>query len=465
MNGFVNVIVKHRKFIIVIFILITLVCAILQMFVGVNYNLVDYLPPEAQSTKAIRIMDDEFSQAMPNASVMVNDVSIIEALEYKKQLADIEGVSDVLWLDDAADVKIPLRMLDASLTEKYYIDGAALFSVTIEEGLENIACAAIRKLIGDGNALSGPAVDTDFMQNASTSEVINAMFILIPICIIILMLSTDSWIEPLLFLCAIGVSVMINMGTNIFFGQVSFLTNSVSPLLQLAVSMDYAIFLLHSFTDNRQRYDNVEDAMKQAIKSSMTAISASALTTLFGFLALVFMEFKIGADLGIILAKGIIFSFISVVVFLPALTLCIYKVIDCTRHRSLLPNFRNVSRPLSKVAVPTIVIVSLIIVPCFLGQRRTAFVYGAGSAGKGTYLERDVKAIEKKFGKSTLIALLVPVGDIVKEHDLSLEIESLDHVSTVMSYANTVGSTVPISFLSSDITERFYSDNYARIII
>jgi len=465
METIVDIIVIHKKLIIVLFVLLSLVCAALYPLVGVNYKMVDYLPPSVGSTRAIAVMGEEFSETIPNANVLVKEVSIMEALQYKELLADIAGVSAILWLDDVADLKIPLKMQDADLVEEYYQDGAALFMLTIEDGMENKACAAIRELIGEKNALSGEAADIDFMQNASVSEVLNALAILLPIFIVILMISTDSWLEPLLFLSAIGVAVLINMGTNIFFGRISFMTNSICPLLQLAVSMDYAIFLLHSFADNRKKQQNIEDAMKQAVKSSITTISASALTTLFGFLALVFMEFKIGADMGLILAKGIIVSFISVVIFLPALTLCVYTAIDRTRHRPLLPDFSQIHKTLSKTAIPMVVIVLLVIVPSFLGQQKTTFVYGAGSAGKGTYLERDKNALEDVFGKTNITALLVPAGDIVKERDLCQELKSLDHINTVISYAQTVGTAIPAGFLSGDITDQFYSKNYARIII
>jgi predicted RND superfamily exporter protein len=465
MDVFAGGIVRHRRIIIALFVAATVVCAALYPFVGVNYNMVDYLPASAQSTQAIRIMDEEFSQAIPNANVMVRDVSIVQALEYKRLLEGVEGVGAVLWLDDMADVKTPLRMQDSSLVEQYYKDGAALFMVAIDEGRENVACTAIRALIGEGGALSGQAVDIDFMQNAAIAEVVNAMVILLPIFVLILTISTNSWLEPLLFLSAIGVGVLVKLGTNILFGRVSFLTNSVSPILQLAVSMDYAIFLLHSFADYRKEYGDVGEAMKRAIKSSITTISASALTTLFGFLALVFMEFVIGADLGLVLLKGIIASFVSVVVFLPALTLCVYKGIDRARHRPFLPDFSNVNKALSKTAIPAVAIVFLIMVPSFLGQQKTEFGYGAGSAGVGTYLERDKDATEAMFGKTNIFVLLVPAGDVVKERDLSLALKELDYVEAVTSYALTVGTAIPARFLSGDITGQFYSENYARIIV
>ena len=465
MDRIAQSIVTHRKPIVIIFVLLLPICAALYLFVGVNYNIADYLPKNVQSTQAIDIMSDEFSQKIPNANVMIRDVSIVEALEYKSRLAEVPGVNSVVWLDDILDLKKPLEMQDADIVDEYYKDGAALFMISIDAGMENGACAAIRTLIGNENALSGDAVDRDFAQNASVTEVLNAFIIVLPLFIIVLMISTDSWLEPILYLSTIGVAVLINMGTNIFFGEVSFLTNSVSPLLQLAVSMDYAIFLLHNFKDNKATCDSPAEAMKLAVKSTIITISASALTTLFGFLALAFMEFGIGADLGLILAKGIICSFVSVTVFLPALTLIVHKALDRTRHRALLPDFHNVYKGLSKTAIPAIVIVLIVIVPGFLGQQRTEFGYGAGSAGRGTYLERDKAAIEAVFGKTNIAVLLVPAGNIVKERELGAELENSGYINTVTSYAQNVGTEIPPGFLDDSITDQFYSENYARIII
>lgn len=458
-------IIKHKKLVIVIFMTLAVICAFLIKFVVVNYNMVDYLPSSASSTKALRIMEEEFSQSMPNTSVMVEGVSITEALVYKANLAAIDGVTQVLWLDDMIDIKQPLEMADKDTVEGFYKDGSALFTVTIEKGMERSASGAILTLVGEDNALTGEAPAQAKQQESGTTEVINAMMILLPIIIIILVLSTTSWIEPLLFMAVIGVSIVINMGTNIFLGEVSFITNSVTPILQLACSLDYAIFLLHSFSENRKKYPGVEEAMKHSVKESMSTVAASAATTLFGFLALVFMDFGIGADLGINLAKGIILSFISVMVLLPALTLSIYKWIDKTQHRTLMPSFKNVNKVLSKIAIPTIVIVTLILVPAYLGQGRTAFTYGNSDDDIATRAGRDSVAIHEKFGKSTVVALLVPRGDVAKELELCDELKELDHVTGVMSYASTVGAVIPTEFLDSNIVDQFYSDNYARIII
>lgn len=465
MDRFSNVIIQHKKMVIAIFIAVTLACAFLLLFVDVNYNMVDYLPPDAQSTTALKIMNSEFTESMPNASVMVKDVSLTEALEYKQKLASIDGVTQVMWLDDMIDVKQPLEMSDADTIEGFYKGSNALFTVTIAKGMEKEACNEILNLIGNDNALTGEAPALVFIQDTTASTVIKALAILLPVVILILILSTASWLEPLLFLLVIGISIVINMGTNIFVGEISFMTNSIIPILQLACSLDYAVFLLHSFQDNRKKYANVEDAMRHAMKESMSTVAASAATTLFGFLALLFMRFGIGADLGINLAKGIIFSFISVMVFLPALILCIYRLIDKTGHRAFMPGFGNVNRALSKIAVPAVVIVFIMIVPSFLGQGRTGFLYGNDTVDPNTRYGRDAVAVEEQFGKSTVMALLVPRGDVAKEQMLCDELEQLGHITGIMSYAANVGAVIPPEYLGDDITGQFYSENYARIIV
>ena len=340
----------------------------------------DYLPPDVQSTRALQLIGDEFPQAMPNADVTVWDVSLMEARSLKEGLLGLAHVTEVLWLDDAVDILQPLEMSDKSTVESFYRDGNAYYSAVIAKGYEKEGVREIRALLGDRGTVSGEAAEIEFVQTATGTEVRNAMIILLPLILLILILSTTSWIEPLLFLAAIGMSVVINMGTNIFSGGVSFLTNSVTPILQLAVSLDYAIFLLHSFGKHRQGGVSVEDAMREAVKESFGTVAASASTTLFGFMALLFMDFRIGADMGLSLAKGIVFSFISVMVFLPALTISVYKVIDKTHHRALIPTFSHVHRVLRKLAVPAVLIVLVFLVPSFLGQSQTDFMYGYQSA-------------------------------------------------------------------------------------
>lgn len=466
-DGLINFIVARRKAIVALFAIVMVASAACIPFVRVNYDMVDYLPPSAQSTTAVDIMTEQFDQAVPNAYVMVRDVTPAVAVDVKQRIASMEGVEMVLWLDDVVDVTVPLDALDSATVEQYYRDGSALYQVAIAEGEEGSVVPAIRAYIdslGPGNAVSGDAADNAQMQQSMVEQVLMAVAIVVPVIMFLLIVSTMSWIEPVLFIAAIGVSILINMGTNIFLGEVSFVTYSVSPILQLAVSLDYAIFLLHAFADERELCADAEQAMARAMRKSMGTIAASAVTTLFGFAALSFMQFQIGADLGINLVKGIVLSFVTVMVLLPSLTLLLYKLIDKTRHRRLMPTFRNVDSVLRHVRVPAMVLVAILIVPAFLGQGNVTFTYQNGTPDTSVRTGADTQAVREEFGRQNMVAVLVPRGDLAAEAELASVIESLDHVTGVVSYASMVGGAIPQGFLDPAVLAQFYSDEYARIV-
>jgi uncharacterized protein len=458
-------IIKHKKAVLIAFVLATVISIVAQFFVSVNYNMVDYLPEDAQSAQAMDIMEEEFTGAVADTRVMVTDVTIQEALEYKEKLSAIDGVSDVMWLDDMVDLKTPLEVAEEETVENYYKDGNALFSISVRTGDEVRITDAIYELIGEDGAIAGEAINTASSQKMAGQESLYAGLLLVPIIILILVLSTTSWIEPLFFLTAIGVSVLINLGTNLFIGEISFVTQSVAPILQLAVSLDYAVFLLHSFSDYRKTTNNPEEAMELAMKKSFPAITASAATTFFGFIALTFMKFEIGSDLGLNLVKGIVLSFISVMVFLPALTLYFYKWMDKTKHKNFVPSFSGIGNKVLKLKIPSLLLVFAILIPAFLAQSNTSFVYGTGEQPENTRVGSDVKIINEAFGETTPIVLLVPRGDAAKEAELVDDLEAMDYVTGVMAYVNQVGAEIPPEYLDKSITDEFYSENYSRIII
>lgn len=458
-------IIKHRKLIVVFFIAAALVCAILQSGVSVNYNMADYLPEDAESTLALRIMGEEFNTGVPNARVMIPDVSISKALEFKNTLSGISGVSDLMWLDDVIDLRQPLEMADRALVETYYKEGAAIISLAIEEEDDVRIINEIRALVGEDGAVSGSAVVTATSKEMSAGETARVMLFLVPLIVLILIVSTTSWVEPLLFMAAIGISILINMGTNIIFDDISFITFSVSPILQMAVSLDYAIFLLNSFRKYRSVTDDIGEAMSLAMKRSLPAVLASALTTLFGFLALVFMRFEVGANLGIALAKGIVFSLVSVMVFLPALTVSCYKLIDKTKHRRFVPTFKGSGRFIIRARIPALILVVLLVVPSYLAQSRTSFIYGIGDLEPASKAGMDEAKINEIFGQSVPTVLLVPRGDVAREAELTDELSEVENVASVVSYASTVGAEIPAEYLDQSIVSQFYSENYSRIIV
>ncbi len=464
MDGLTRGITRHKKLVIAIFLVATVISAVLILGVSVNYDLTDYLPEDSESTIALDLMYEEFGSGVPNTRVMVRNLTLTGAVEMKEKIAQAPGVTGVMWLDDTQDMSTPIELMDSATVEQYWHDGTALYQVTIEEGRESEAVAALYEMLGSDVAISGNSANTASMQNLVVSEVVGAASILIPIIIIILLLTTTSWISPALFLLTIGVAVLINMGTNVVFGEISFVTQSVSPILQLAVSLDYAIFLLNSFGRHRQEVDSSETAMRLAIKESFSSIAASAATTLFGFMALMFMRFGIGSDLGLNLMKGIVLSYVSVMVFLPALALASVKLLDKTSHRPIIHTGKRLGRALVKVRIPALILVLIAVIPCYLAQTRADFLYGNGAPDTRTDYGRDTVAINEEFGESNALVLLVPRGDPGAEAKMAEELAGIDHVTSVLSYAGTVGA-VPEGFLDESIVSQFYSDGYARIIM
>jgi predicted RND superfamily exporter protein len=458
-------ILGHRKLVIVLFVAAALLSTVLQFGVFVNYNIVDYLPEDAESTKALEIMREEFDSGIPNARVLIPDVSITEALEYKKALSEIDGVSDLMWLDDVIDLHEPLEMADKAIVENYYKDGSALISLAIRDSDDLRIIKEIRSLIGEEGAISGNAIVSATSKEMSAGETTRVMIFLVPLIIIILIITTTSWIEPLLFMLAIGVAILLNMGTNLLFDDISFITFSVSPILQMAVSLDYAIFLLSSFRKYRETTSDISEAMSLAMKRSLPAVLASALTTLFGFLALVFMRFEIGANLGLNLAKGVVFSLVSVMVFLPCITVSCYRLIDKTKHRRFIPTFKGSGRVITKVRIPALILVILLALPSYLAQNKTSFIYGIGDLEPSTRAGMDEMKVNDIFGQSVPTVLLVPRGDVAKEAELTDELAELNNVTSVVSYTSSVGAEIPPDYLDKEIVSQFYSDNYSRIIV
>ena len=439
MDRFAGFIVKHRKTVVVFFILASIVCMLLSNLVGVNYDIMDYLPDGVPSTVALDTMSQEYDQAIPNMRVMVKTDSVSEALDYKARLASVEGVEAVEWLDDAADIYAPIETIDQSVTDDWYKDGTALYSVTVKDEKETEAVNAVREIIGEDNAMTGSAVVNALAPVITSKEI-----------------STS-----------IGVAILINRGTNLMFGEISFVTNAAGAVLQLAVSMDYSIFLLHRFSEFRSEGHDVSAAMVLAVKKSTASILSSGLTTVTGFAALILMQFKIGPDMGWVMAKAILFSLIAVLVLLPAAAICTYKLIDKTRHRPFIPGFERFSRFALKLRAPFLILFCLLVVPSFLASQNNQFIYGASKiySSAATQMGRDMTAIEETYGKSSPLVLMVPAGDITREKQMNDAILQAENVTSVVSYVNTVSDVIPPEFTPEGEISKLYSEHYSRFVV
>ncbi|MGN1137907.1 MAG: RND family transporter, partial [Ruminococcus sp.] len=466
MKKFYTGVVNHRKIILVVFLLAFLVCIILQNFVEVNYDINDYLPEDTHSTISLNKMEEEFDGGIPNARVMISDVTIPQALKYKEKLEAVEGVTSVTWLDDSIDITIPIETQNTDTVESYYKDNTALFTVTIKEESRLSAVSEIRNIIGEDNAMTGSAVSTAVSTTNTVAEIKNITVIAVIFVLLVLILTTKSWIEPIVVLFELGIAIIINAGTNIIFGEISFVTNAAGSILQLAVSLDYSVFLLHRFEECRKENADVKDAMVQALCKSTTSILSSGLTTVIGFVALVLMRFGIGPDLGLALAKGIAVSLITAFFFMPALILTVYKLIDKTRHRKFVPSFKGFGKVVQRIAIPMVCIFAIVIVPAFLASNSNDYYYGSSHIfGDDTQLGSDTKDIENVFGKSDTYVLMVPCKDTATETKLSNELHTLPQVSDIISYTDVAGAEIPMEYVEKDTLSQLVSDNYSRMVI
>jgi hypothetical protein len=457
---------KHPVRVILVFVFAAVISGVCSLGVTTNYDFSDYLPENAQSTVGLKVFKAEFGENLPNTRILYQDVSLQEAVVMKKSLEQIPGVLDVVWLDDIYDITTPLEIENQSVIRGYYRDHNALYTVTISKDTQLETLKDIRALLGDRGAVSGSLVETADAMSSSAGEVPKIMMFAVPLVLLILLLTTSSWIEPILFLITIGIAILLNMGTNLAFGEISFVTATSAAILQFAVSMDYSIVLLHRFGEYRHEGLETNPAMVLAVKKAFATVSSSALTTVVGFWVLVFMKFKIGPDMGWVLAKGILFSLISVMILLPALILVCDKWIEKTKHRPVVRDVNKMARTMAKVQWVLLILVVLLAVPAFLAHGKADFTFGASKFFSAeTQVGKDKALIEERFGKSNEMVLLVPKNDMASLSAFTKDLEGMKYVSSVVSYANAVGTDIPVSLLTPAQSEQFFSKNYSRVVV
>ena len=466
MKNFYTGVVRQRKIILIAFAILFVLCFFLKSLVPVNYDINDYLPEDTHSTVSLDVMTQEFSGGIPNCRVMIRNVTIPEVLDYIQKLQDVEGVLDITWLDDAADITIPLAALDQATVESYYKDNTALLSLTIDEDFCISATDDIRAIVGDENAITGTAASIAVSTVNTLKEIPTIAVIAVLFTLVVLLITTDSWAEPFVILISIGVAVILNGGSNLIFGEISFITNASGSILQLAVSLDYGVFLIHRFRECLKKTENIEEAMVEALCKSTSSILSSGLTTVIGFLALTLMQFLIGPNLGLALAKGVTISLITVFLLTPALVLTVYPLIVKTHHRSFVPSFKGMGKFIRRVTIPMVCIFAVILVPVYLASNTNEYYYGSSAIyGSDTQYGADTAAIEEMFGISDTYVLLVPKGDTAIQTSLSNDLKRLDRVTNIISYVDTAGAEIPHAFLDEGTLSLLESDRYTRMVI
>lgn len=457
---------RLRGLVLILFLAAAVLCGIMTFQVRTNYDMIDYLPDEAPSTIALDVMDESYEKSVPNLRVMVRDVSIPEALDYKERIKALPGVEDINWLDDQVDIKVPLEVQSQKTVEDWYKDKNALFSIVVSEAEQQQTLAQIRELIGEEGAMSGNPVDTVNAQVSTSAEIKHMMSIIIPLMFAILLFTTSSWFEPVLFMLNVGVAIVLNMGTNLIFGEISFITKTTGAILQLACSMDYAIFLVDRFEEIRREGYEAIDAMSIAVSKSAASILSSGLTTVVGFAALIAMRFKIGPDMGYVLSKGIVISLLVTLLFMPCLTMCCYKLIDRTQHRSFMPTFERTARWADRAKGFVTICLLVCLIPSYLAQKQISFMYGmSGMAAPGSQVVNDRDAINDLFGESASYALLLPKGNSANEQELNDALKALPEVSSVLSFVENVGRSIPEQYVPKESLKMLNSDEYTRMVV
>lgn len=468
-NGLANTVVKKRHYIEMLFILLICLSVINAPLVRVNYDLTEYLPSYTESKVAIDLMEREFGYP-GTARIMIRDVSIYEAYMYKQMLENIDGVDMVMWMTE--DVYMAQDFIDLDAQKDYYRDRCAVMDITFDKGdndtLTKEAITEIQEVLGERGCYAGPAVENKSLEETLDREIQIIMAVAVVLILLILCLTTDSWFEPILFLAVMGIAIILNMGSNILLGTISFMSSSVSSVLQLATSMDYSVFLLHTYVRrNEEKPGNKEKAMTGALKESAVPILSSAMTTFVGFMALLAMRFGLGRDVGLVLGKSIVCSVITVLFLMPALLLRFGDLIEKTRHKSIMPRFSLVSRGVFKLRYIVMILMAVVVVPAYVAQNMNSFTFGNSALGRseGTKVYDDTAEIEEKFGRSNLYLIIVPNETPIKERELADELEELYYVKSVMGIANVLPVGIPESFVPESIRGQLRTENYARMLM
>lgn len=466
----VDVIVQKGRWIEKIFAIAVILSVISACFVHVNYDLSEYLPDWAPAKEGLNRMEEEFGYP-GTARVMVGPVTLYEAKAYKDRIAEIDGVDMVMWADTTTDVYNANIFINYDDIQDYYKDGYAVMDIIFEQGdsssLTKSAINEMQTLTGDKGYFMGSAVQNKSLNETLMREISIAMALGVVMIAVILCLTTTSWFEPVMFLMVMGIAIIINMGTNLILGTISFLTFSVASILQLAVAMDYSVFLLDMFTKERAKGNDPVTAITNAIHKSLPSILASGATTIIGFVVLMLMRFSIGKDLGFVLAKGIVVSLITVLFLMPSLLLRWGDRIKRTEHKSFMPSFHGLGQVVYRVRYVVLGVVLLFVVPAFTAQNMNSFTFGNSALGSspGTKVYEDEQQINGRFGKSNLILAVVPNTSMVKEKDLTDALDDLYYVKSVTSLAGTIPEGIPEKIIPKSATSLLHTDNYSRIMI
>lgn len=459
-------IAKHKYLILLISFLLIIPSVIGMAKTRVNYDILSYLPDTLETIKGQDIMVDEYGMGA-FSMVVVENMELKDVQKLEDAYSEIEHVKDVLWYDDVADLSLPVEMIPKDLREAFFKGDATMMLVLFDnttssdEAME--ALTEMRKISNEQCFLSGMTGIVTDIKNLALEEMPAYVVIAALLCFIVLELFTDSFLVPFFFLLSIGISILYNMGTNIFLGEISYITQALTAVLQLGVTMDYSIFLLSSYEENKERFPGEKErAMGHAIANTFKSIVGSSVTTIAGFAALCFMTFALGRDLGVVSAKGVVIGVICCVTVLPAMILIFDKPIEKTKHKPLIKSMDRLSTFITKHYKIWLAIFLILLVPAVYGNNNTKIYYNISKSLPST-LDSNVanEKLEEDFDMSVLHLVMMDKNmDAKDKRDMLNAIDEVDGVKWTISLNSLVGASVPDSMIPKDIKSMLQSDNW-----
>ena len=459
-------IAKHRKLILLIGILLLVPSVWGIANTRINYDILSYLPDSLETVEGQDIMVDEFGMGA-FSMVVVEDMELTEVASLKEQFQQVPHVEEVLWYDSMMDLSVPVEMLPKDLRENFFKGDAtmmiALFDNTTSSDEAMEAVSEMRKLASKQCFISGMTGVVTDIKNISLKEMPIYVVIAAVLSLLVLCLAMDSLVVPVLFMISIGVAILYNLGSNIFMGEISYITKALTAVLQLGVTMDYSIFLLNSYEDNKKRFPGEKErAMAHAISNTFKSVVGSSITTVAGFIALCVMTFTLGKDIGIVMSKGVLIGVLCCVTLLPSMILIFDKAIEKTKHRTLLPNMDKASAFVTKHYRVWLVVFLLLLFPAIYGNNHTQIYYNIDKSLPAS-LPSNVanEKLQDDFQMNTVHMVLLKNGmDSKEKTQLLEEIENVDGVKWALGLNSFIGPAFPESMVPDDIRDMLKSEDY-----
>lgn len=463
---------KTRMIVLIVILAITVLSIGLSPLVKINYDMREYLPETSVTSEALKKMEEEFGQTSM-IQVMTTNLGIEEVAPILNEINKINNVKSVMWLGSVADITVPIENIDRDLLAGFYNDGDLLFIIEFNEDDYSLevgeSLGKIETILGNRNInfhLRGPAIQNKSSRDKLNKEMVWILLITVPLAIVILFLASVSWFEPVIVLINLAVAIVINLGTNYMLPSVSYITMAISSVLQLAMSLDYSLFLIHRYYEERENGLEPKEAAIKSTKDAFSSITASALTTIFGFLALVVMKYKIGMDIGVSLVKAIVVSFVITLVLLPILLITFDKVLLKLKHKKFNFKLDRLNNFFCRFKIPIFIVIVAIGGISFWIQTKANYAYGdAVLRDPKDEVVRDENAIEDSFGAFQPIVIMYKHEDRSEAIVLANKLMAIDNVTQIQSLVTSIDPSLPEDILPVEALVQFKGKNYSRMII